>query len=139
MFKWRINIDFVYMCFICVNYLCTLIGNDMLRWHLLVIGMVNRIWLGPSLFFISPKHASMHAYVHCICLVIGEHPWQRLASDLHKKLCSTPHFYLPLKISLNLKKTVESYRVQRGRLTALSPIGIFIMVLIKVCAVCIYT
>ena len=38
----------------------------------------------------------------------------RVVSDLHKKNCSQLLFQLHLKISLNLKKSVESYRVTKG-------------------------
>ena len=57
--------------------------------------------------------------------------WHRLVSDLHKK-CSPLHFQSARKILLNLKKKSKVIKCQRGRLIALSPMEVFIVMLIKV-------
>ena len=48
------------------------------------------------------------------------------------KICSPLHFQLPLKISLHLKKRSKVIEYQRGRLSALSPMQIFIVMFFKV-------
>ena len=59
------------------------------------------------------------------------HPWHRLVSDLHKS-CNPLYFQLPQEITLNLKKNLwKIIECQRGRLSALSPMEIFIVMLIK--------
>ena len=61
----------------------------------------------------------------------NEYPWDSLVNNLRKS-CSLLHFQLPLKNLLNLKKKVKGYRVPMGRLSALNPMEISIVLLIKV-------
>ena len=64
----------------------------------------------------------------------NEQPRDHLVSDLHKKLSSTA-FSRTAENFVELEEKLKFIQCQKGRLSALSPMEIFIVMLIKVLVV----